>query len=402
MAKFLKHLGIGSKKAPPQPPTRDYLSDYTTPQACTTCVASDRPSTDSVSGASPVRESVCSKQKHSPQKEPRNVKNTVNIDCQIPPIVDEYSDPIDLKTTDGLSSQISNEDDYTEPYEALKLLQKKQEENGKRSRDNAYEDTLPIASANAPIQKLPAPNTSIPPTIGQSNVDQRPKQDYDEPWTDNKAALRNKLVISNDDDHAYTHLKRDRVREIGNTSSHDESLDRSPNKKELEGKIKKANDRRPVDDYDKPWDQSRLSQISSEKSRDSRPDEDYDEPWDNNALMARLNLGFECNTSLPLEQQKWYHGAISRLEAEKRLKYHREGSFLIRRSESDRSDHSLSLKSSHGFMHMKIVIRDNCYILGQFSQPFQNIPQMVQHYSLNKLPIKGAEHTSLLYPVKGQ
>lgn len=52
-----------------------------------------------------------------------------------------------------------------------------------------------------------------------------------------------------------------------------------------------------------------------------------------------------------------------------------------------------------GFMHMKIVSRDGKYILGQFSQPFENIPHMIYHYSRNKLPIKGAEHISLTQPI---
>lgn len=226
------------------------------------------------------------------------------------------------------------------------LLTEKQEESGKRSRDNAYEDTLPIASANAPIQKLPAPTPrTSTSSIGQSNCDHRPKQDYDEPWSENKLTFRNKLTVGADDEHAYTHLKRDKAREPAPPSSnYNEPWDRSAKEEEFEAKFRKANDKRPKDEYDKPWDQSILSQVTSEKSKDSRPDEDYDEPWDNNALMARLSLGFECNTSLPLEQQKWYHGAISRLEAEKRLKLHKEGSFLIRRSESDRNDYSLSLK----------------------------------------------------------
>lgn len=62
-------------------------------------------------------------------------------------------------------------------------------------------------------------------------------------------------------------------------------------------------------------------------------------------------------------------------------------------------------------MHMKIVTEtlpssDGLgtptvqYILGQFSQPFSSIPLMIHNYTVNKLPIKGAEHTCLLYPVK--
>lgn len=60
-------------------------------------------------------------------------------------------------------------------------------------------------------------------------------------------------------------------------------------------------------------------------------------------------------------------------------------------------------RSARGFMHMKIVHNeDGKFILGQFSKPFESIPEMINHYALNKLPIKGAEHMSLLYPVIDQ
>jgi len=66
-------------------------------------------------------------------------------------------------------------------------------------------------------------------------------------------------------------------------------------------------------------------------------------------------------------------------------------------------------RSPRGFMHMKIVSCDDAgscggghYILGQFSQPFDSIPQMIHHYTINKLPIKGAEHMSLLHPVNNE
>ena len=50
-------------------------------------------------------------------------------------------------------------------------------------------------------------------------------------------------------------------------------------------------------------------------------------------------------------------------------------------------------------MHMKVVFKDCAFILGQFSQPFESIPRMIYHYSIYKLPIKGAEHMSLLHPI---
>ncbi|KAK9889196.1 hypothetical protein WA026_004475 [Henosepilachna vigintioctopunctata] len=47
---------------------------------------------------------------------------------------------------------------------------------------------------------------------------------------------------------------------------------------------------------------------------------------------------------LPLEKQGWFHGAITRVEAENVLRLLREGSFLVRNSESTKQDYSLSLK----------------------------------------------------------
>lgn len=42
------------------------------------------------------------------------------------------------------------------------------------------------------------------------------------------------------------------------------------------------------------------------------------------------------------------------------------------------------------------------WILGYFSQPFESVPVMIRYYSVNKLPIKGAEHMRLLRPVADQ
>ena len=151
---------------------------------------------------------------------------------------------------------------------------------------------------------------------------------------------------------------------------------------------------------------------------------------------------------LPLRQQAWFHGSVSRTEAERLLTKHKEGSYLVRQSESKKEvgdferncvklfffffpvrtcrliildpspanlpppphqpphllyqDYSLSLRSAKGFMHMKIVRQDDKYILGQFSQPYSSIPDMIHHYGKNKLPIKGATHMSLLHPVKDE
>ncbi|XP_018577851.1 uncharacterized protein LOC108916131 [Anoplophora glabripennis] len=110
------------------------------------------------------------------------------------------------------------------------------------------------------------------------------------------------------------------------------------------------------------------------------------------------------DVNLPLEKQGWFHGSISRMEAENVLRVLREGSFLVRNSESIKHDYSLSLKSARGFMHMRIQKNsgDGCFILGQFSKPFNSIPEMIKHFSINRLPIRGAEHMCLLQPVIAQ
>ncbi|KAJ9584314.1 hypothetical protein L9F63_021345, partial [Diploptera punctata] len=111
--------------------------------------------------------------------------------------------------------------------------------------------------------------------------------------------------------------------------------------------------------------------------------------------------GDSIDVQLPLERQGWYHGAITRVEAENVLRLLKEGSYLVRNSESTRQDYSLSLKSARGFMHMRIqqCPETGKFILGQFSKPFDNIPEMIHHYTVNRLPIRGAEHMCLLHPV---
>ena len=65
---------------------------------------------------------------------------------------------------------------------------------------------------------------------------------------------------------------------------------------------------------------------------------------------------------------------------------------------------SIAFRSAKGFMHMRIQ-RDpdtSQYILGQFSRPFPTIPDMIRHFCLNRLPVRGAEHMCLLEPVIAQ
>lgn len=60
-------------------------------------------------------------------------------------------------------------------------------------------------------------------------------------------------------------------------------------------------------------------------------------------------------------------------------------------------------RSSQGFLHLKFArTRENQFVLGQHSGPFPSVPALVLHYSSRPLPVQGAEHLALLYPLVSQ
>ncbi|XP_021427271.2 SH2 domain-containing adapter protein E [Oncorhynchus mykiss] len=104
--------------------------------------------------------------------------------------------------------------------------------------------------------------------------------------------------------------------------------------------------------------------------------------------------------TLPLEKQSWYHGCVTRQEAESQLQSCKEASFLVRNSESGTSKYSIALKTSQGCVHIIVAqTKENGYTLDQSSCVFPSIPEVVHHYSTQRLPFNGAEHMTLLYPV---
>ncbi|VVC25673.1 SH2 domain [Cinara cedri] len=112
-----------------------------------------------------------------------------------------------------------------------------------------------------------------------------------------------------------------------------------------------------------------------------------------------LNFVEDIDVSLPLDQQCWYHGPMNRLEAEKALHGQGEGSYLVR---GNKGSYALSIKSAKGFIHMRITQSEERNYLGQSDRPFESIPDLIRHYTLNKLPAKGAEHVGLIRPLAHQ
>ncbi|XP_029958661.1 SH2 domain-containing adapter protein E [Salarias fasciatus] len=111
----------------------------------------------------------------------------------------------------------------------------------------------------------------------------------------------------------------------------------------------------------------------------------------------------KMDPGLPLEKQSWYHGSVSRQQAEAQLQRCREASFLVRDSESGTSKYSIALKTSQSCVHIIVAQTKSSkglgYTLDQSSCVFSNIPELVYHYCTHRLPFTGAEHMTLLHPV---
>ncbi|KAG9355307.1 hypothetical protein JZ751_000145, partial [Albula glossodonta] len=107
----------------------------------------------------------------------------------------------------------------------------------------------------------------------------------------------------------------------------------------------------------------------------------------------------KVDPTLPLEKQSWYHGCVTRQEAESQLLPCKEASFLVRNSESGTSKYSIALKTSQGCVHIIVAqTKENGYTLDQSSCVFPSIPEVVHHYCTQRLPFTGAEHMTLLHP----
>ncbi|GIY95292.1 SH2 domain-containing adapter protein B [Caerostris extrusa] len=96
----------------------------------------------------------------------------------------------------------------------------------------------------------------------------------------------------------------------------------------------------------------------------------------------------ELEPTTYLKKQEWYHGSISRADAENLLRLMKKGSFLVRCSEKLKRQYLLSLKSSRGVMHVKIVqLANGKYVIKQQAQTFDSIPQLIQYFSTHILNI---------------
>ncbi|CAH8518800.1 unnamed protein product [Schistosoma rodhaini] len=102
-----------------------------------------------------------------------------------------------------------------------------------------------------------------------------------------------------------------------------------------------------------------------------------------------------------LENQLWFHRDLSRSHAEKLLKSTPTGSFLVRRSETSKTELSLSIKRESDVLHMKISQDPETggYVLGEYSQPYPSVSSMIYRYSRTLLPVRGTTPVLLRFPI---
>ncbi|XP_041535031.1 SH2 domain-containing adapter protein F isoform X2 [Microtus oregoni] len=389
VAKWLReHLGFrggsgggGAKPAPPEP-------DYRPPAPCPAAppapppdilaayrLQRDRDFEDPYSGSSSVSAALSTPAAPGPTPPPRHGSpphRLIRVETPGPPapppeerisgphassdrlaILEDYADPFDVQdTAEGsggtsvVPEKVPENDGYMEPYEAQKMMA---EIRG--SKETAAQPLPLYDTPYEPEDEGGSPEAEGTPWPRESRLpedDERPPEEYDQPWEWKKERISKAFAAQ------FEGLEKNCL---------------SPGREE-KGRLPP------------------LLSAGNPKSAKSL------------GVEPSSPLGEWTDPALPLENQVWYHGAISRTDAENLLRLCKEASYLVRNSETSKNDFSLSLKSSQGFMHMKLSrTKEHKYVLGQNSPPFSSVPEIVHHYTSRKLPIKGAEHMSLLYPV---
>ncbi|XP_059206645.1 SH2 domain-containing adapter protein E-like [Centropristis striata] len=282
-------------------------------------------------------------------------------------ILEDYADPFDAQKTreQREAERLGENDGYMEPYDAQQMITEIRRRGSKdllkvcvlmEAGEGAVEEGQP-----APVQIYDVPyegSADVEKTaVTRPELDPRPSTEYELPWEWKKEHIVRTLSAQFDSPERQ---------------AKDETLHPTLTRQQHQHLRQKS------------WTQKILRSSPPTLSPSSAPETD------------------SCcvDPSLPLEKQSWYHGCVTRQEAEFQLQSCREASFLVRNSESDNSKYSIALKTSQGCVHIIVAqTKENGYTLDQSSCVFPSIPEVVHHYCTQRLPFNGAEHMTLLHPV---
>ncbi|XP_034533774.1 src homology 2 domain containing transforming protein D, b isoform X1 [Notolabrus celidotus] len=415
MAKWLKdYLSFGSRKVPPQPPTPDYTeSEILKAYRLQRDLDFEDPYEESErsrgeSGTSDPATPVYGSPLKTPgvdMKSPKHrlikvdsqelgrtkiLLSAISLEDQQEPVVPsaplagdtDYSDPFDARLDHRPEPDHGpvpcENNGYMEPYEAQRVITELQRgPGGGRPRggvqlyDTPYEDERGqrLGFVYGEAQEEGKESSRLP------QDDERPADEYDQPWEWKKDHISK----------AFAEMRE--MSELPWPAPVGQMEEEPPNREQVQ--------------FDgAEWDRS---SSPTERLRPPGPRSSPLAGGGKKFWMPQESLsmvGERVDPTLALEKQVWYHGSLSRSEAESLLTLCKECSYLVRNSQTNRSDYTLSLRSCQGFMHMKFTrCKDGKYVLGQNSPPFDTIPEVIHFYTTHKLPIRGAEHLSLLFPV---
>ncbi|XP_059002901.1 SH2 domain-containing adapter protein E [Mustela lutreola] len=284
-------------------------------------------------------------------------------------ILEDYADPYDAKRTRGQrdAERAGENDGYMEPYDAQQMIT----EIRRRGSKDPVVKALQLLDGPCESGENSAKAETAAKRRGSKELVGKPPQLYDTPYEPPDGAPERRARLP-------------------------------------------AEDERPAAEYEQPWEWkkeqlARALSVQFEGSdwpsvkEDPAKQQQRQKSWTQKVLKPvgpDHGEGEKVAPGLPLGKQPWYHGAITRAEAESRLQPCREAAYLVRNSESGNSKYSIALKTSQGCVHIIVAqTKDSKYTLDQTSAVFDSIPEVVHYYSNEKLPFKGAEHMTLLYPV---
>lgn len=112
-------------------------------------------------------------------------------------------------------------------------------------------------------------------------------------------------------------------------------------------------------------------------------DKDSDKNWYKAEQGDRE--GWIPNTYIAMKSHSWYHGKITRRQAEEALlQIQYEGAFLIRESESSPGEFSLSVRCGDNVQHFKIF-KDNDRKYYLWIRRFPSLNQLVEYHKTNSV-----------------
>ncbi|XP_018108473.1 SH2 domain-containing adapter protein F isoform X3 [Xenopus laevis] len=269
-------------------------------------------------------------------------------------IVEDYADPFDAKQVPGsqnATEKVTENDGYMEPYEAQKMMAEIRRRGSKdlpctplHLYDTPYEPSENGLDSEGEKTTSQRPRESRLP-----QDDERPPEEYDQPWEWKKERISKAFAVE-------IKVIKDLpwpppVGQLNSRTANPEN-DLSASYSQQTPTSPHFQCQASLEDSNAQFDSADKTGISPTKEDKLRHTHRHSagnlKAIKHPSVEHSISVGERIDPSLPLESQFWYHGAISRADAESLLRLCKEASYLVRNSETNKIDFSLSLKQVIG------------------------------------------------------